>query len=75
MYKETFPEDVDKSNSSMRFLRKKLIIVIIIVPVVSIIFAIWFFFISDAYNAFEDTNKFLPPNCYSVNGKQICPTK
>jgi len=65
--------DVDKSNPSTRFFGRRLIIIIIIVAVVPITFAVWFFFISDADNAFEDTKNVLPPNCYSINGKQTCP--
>jgi flagellar basal body-associated protein FliL len=67
--------DADKSNRSRIFSGKSLIIIIIIVAVVPITFAVWFFFISDADNAFEDTKNVLPPNCYSINGKQTCPKK
>ena len=68
----TFPEDVDKSNPSSRFVSRKLILVIIIVLVAGITFGVWFFFISDSDNAIHTSDSFLPPNCYSVNGKQIC---
>ena len=70
----TFPEDVDKSNPSSRFVSRKLILVTIIVLVAGITFGVWFFFISDSDNALDTSDNFLPPNCYSVNGKQICPS-
>jgi hypothetical protein len=70
----TFPEDVDKSNPSSRFVSRKLILVTIIVLVAGITFGVWFFFISDSDNAIDTSDNFLPPNCYSVNGKQICPS-
>jgi hypothetical protein len=70
----TFPEDVDKSNRSFRFHNRKLILGIIIVAAAGITFGIWFFFISDSDNAIDTSDNFLPPNCYSVNGKQICPS-
>ncbi|HEX7178732.1 MAG TPA: hypothetical protein VF220_03330 [Nitrososphaeraceae archaeon] len=74
VFRVTFPEDVDKSNPSSRFVSKKLILVIIIVLVAGITFGVWFFFISDSDNAIDTSDNFLPPNCYSVNGKQICPS-
>jgi hypothetical protein len=70
----TFPEDVDKSNPSSRFVSRKLILVTIIVLVAGITFGVWFFFISDSDNAIDTGDNFLPPNCYSLNGKQICPS-
>jgi len=70
----TFREDVDKSNRSFRFHNRKLILAIIIVAAAGITFGIWFFFISDSDNAIDTSDNFLPPNCYSVNGKQICPS-
>lgn len=74
VFRVTFPEDVDKSNRSFRFLNRKLIVAIIIVAAAGITFGIWFFFISDSDNAIDTSDNFLPPNCYSVNGKQICPS-
>jgi hypothetical protein len=70
----TYPEDVDKANRSSRFVSRKLILVTIIVLVAGITFGVWFFFISDSDNAIDTSDNFLPPNCYSVNGKQICPS-
>jgi len=69
----TFPEDVDKSNRSFRFLNRKLILAIIIVAAAGITFGIWFFF-TYSDNAIDTSDNFLPPNCYSINGKQICPS-
>jgi hypothetical protein len=56
-----------------RFLRKNIIVAIIIVAGAGIGFAVWFFFISDAYNTLDDISNYLPPDCYSINGKQVCP--
>ncbi|TLX86306.1 MAG: hypothetical protein E6L04_03660 [Thaumarchaeota archaeon] len=70
----TFPEDVDNSNAPSRFFGRRLILAIIIVLVAGLTFGLWFF-ISDSNNAAENTDIYLPPNCYSVNGKQTCPPK
>jgi heme/copper-type cytochrome/quinol oxidase subunit 2 len=67
-------KDFANSDPSRTFFGIKLILVIIIVSVVGVVFGILFFFISDTYNAFEGTNNFLLPNCYSISGNQICPT-
>ena len=64
---------VDNSNSTKSFFGKKLMIVIIIVLAAGLTFAVWFFFISDSNTAIENGDNFLPPPCYSINGKQICP--
>jgi hypothetical protein len=58
-----------------RFFGRRLILAIIIVLVAGLTFGLWFFFISDSNNAAENSDIYLPPNCYSVNGKQICPPK
>jgi hypothetical protein len=71
----TLRKDNDKFNQSKRFLRKNIILAIIIVAGAGIAVAVWFFFVSDAYNTINDTNNYLPPDCYSINGKQICPKK
>jgi hypothetical protein len=71
----TFPEDVDKSIRSFRFFNRKLILAIIIVAVANITFCVWFFFITGSDIAIGNSDKYLPPNCYSINGKQICPPK
>jgi hypothetical protein len=39
--------------------------------VAAIIFGIFFFV--GQYNTFDGSTNFLPPNCYLLNGKQICP--
>ena len=63
--------DGDKSGMK-KFFSKKLTIVIIIVLIVGLIFGAWFFFIGDSDNSLEESDNFLPSNCYSVNDKQIC---
>jgi len=70
----TAPDDFNSPKAPSKFASKKLrlIIIIIIVAVAVIIFAIWLFSISGAPNPYYD-NVVLPPNCYSLNGKQICP--
>lgn len=68
----SFPEDVN-SNTSSGFFGRKLILAMIIAVVVIVIFAVWFFFISDTYNATENSDNYVPSNCYSINGKQTCP--
>jgi hypothetical protein len=70
-----FPEDVDNSNAPSRFFGRRLILATIIVLVAGVTFGLWFFFISDSNNAGENSDIHLPPICYSVNGKQICPPK
>jgi hypothetical protein len=50
-------------------------VVIIIISVVSVTLSVvWFFLIPHARNL-ENANNVLPPDCYSVNGKQICPKR
>ena len=71
----TFPDDVDNSNASSRFFGRRLILVIIVVLVAGLTFGLWFFFISDSDNAVQNSDIYLAPNCYSVNGKQTCPPK
>jgi hypothetical protein len=69
----TFPDDVDNSNAPSRFFGRRLILVIIVVLVAGLTFGLWFFFISDSDNAVQNSDIYLAPNCYSVNGKQTCP--
>jgi hypothetical protein len=69
----TFAGHAQNSNQSRRLLGRRLILGIIIVLVASIVFGVWFFFISGLDNAIRNSEKYLPPNCYSINGKQICP--
>jgi hypothetical protein len=71
----TFFEHDENSNQSRTFPGRRLILAIIIVLVASIAFGFWFFFISSPDNAIGNSDKYLPPNCYSINGKQICPPK
>jgi hypothetical protein len=71
----TFVGHVQNSNQSNRLLGRRLILGIIIVLFVSISFGVWFFVISGLDNAIGNNEKYLPPNCYSINGKQICPPK
>jgi hypothetical protein len=66
--------DDDESGSATRFFETKLLFILII-SAAGITFAIWFFFISGADKASEDVKTVLPPNCYSINGKQTCPKK
>ena len=56
---------------------KKLILalIIVLVSVVGLIVGVSFFFISDSDNAAQNSENYLPPNCYSINGKQTCPKK
>jgi hypothetical protein len=70
----TFVGHVQNSNQSNRLLGRRLILGIIIVVFVNII-GVWFFVISGLDNAIGNSEKYLPPNCYSINGKQICPPK
>jgi len=64
----------DKSNQSKTFLRNNIIVaIIIIISLVTVTLSVaWFFLIPYARNL-QDTNNVLPPDCYSINGKQICP--
>ena len=71
----TLPEHLVDSNQSRKLLGRRLILAIIIVLVAGLTFGLWFFFISDSNNAAENSDIYLPPNCYSVNGKQTCPPK
>ena len=52
-----------------------MMLVIIIVVVAGFVFGVWFFSISESDNAIQNSENYLPPNCYSVNGKQTCPIK
>ena len=71
----TFPDDVDNSNAPSRFFGRRLILVIIVVLVAGLTFGLWFFFISDSDKAVQNSDIYLAPNCYSVNGKQTYPPK
>jgi hypothetical protein len=67
----TVPEDIN--NRSTRFFGKRILLAIIIILIAGLSFAVWYFFISDSNNVAKNSDVYLPPNCYSVNGKQICP--
>jgi len=54
-----------------RLLQRKITLIIIAIIVAAIIWAIMFFF-GDENNKSKNT-KYLPPNCYSLNDKIICP--
>jgi hypothetical protein len=62
-------DNAGKSTLS-RFIKKKLIVITIIITVAAVIIGIWLFFMG-AHNI-ENTN-ILPPNCYMINEKPICP--
>ena len=62
--------DNDSKSSLTKFNKRKLIVITIIISVAAIIIGMWFFFMNE--HNFGSTN-FLPPNCYMINGKQICP--
>jgi predicted secreted protein len=65
----SFPDDFHDSNIS-RF-NGKLKIIIIAVVIAVIIFG--FFYFVGHYKTLNESTNYLPPNCYSVNGKEICP--
>jgi hypothetical protein len=78
----TIPGDVSNSKLPSKLADKR-VWLIIVIAVAGIIFGIWLFFISgiifgiwlffiSGYN-FSDNSEKLPPNCYSLNAKQICP--
>lgn len=71
----TLPEHHVDSNLSRKLLGRRLILAIIVVLVANIAFGVWFFFISGSDIAIWNSDKYLPPDCYSINGKQICPHK
>ena len=69
----TVAKSVNNDNKSNRLLGRKLIIGIIIVFVATLAISIWFFSVSSSGFGVGITEKYLPPNCYSINGDQICP--
>jgi hypothetical protein len=69
----TLPKYVQNSDQSSRLIGRRLCLAIIILLVSGIIFGSWFFFISDLDNVIWNNDNYLPPNCYLINGKQICP--
>jgi hypothetical protein len=69
----TFPGHVERSNASTKFFKRRLVLAIIMVLAAGLAFGLWFFFIYDSHDAVEKSENYLPPNCYSINAKQICP--
>ena len=69
----TFAKSVSNANQSNRLLGGKLIVALIIVLVATFVVGAWFFSISSLGLGVGITEKYLPPNCYSINGNQICP--
>jgi hypothetical protein len=68
-----FPRHVQNSNQSSRFRGRRFIVGIIILLLAGLTFGVWFFFIYS--DAIGNNDSFLPPDCYSINGKQICPKR
>lgn len=66
----TIPEDVN--NRSRFFGNRILLTIIIIILVAGLAFGLWYFFIYGSQIAPQNSDVYLPPNCYSVNGKQTC---
>ena len=60
----------DSKSTLSKFIKRKLIVITIIITVAAIIIGIGLFFMGE--HKFESID-ILPPNCYMINGKQICP--
>jgi hypothetical protein len=69
----TIAKSVINPDQSNRLFARKLIIGIIIVLVATLAVGVWFFSFSSLGLGIGNTGKYLPPNCYSINGNQICP--
>ena len=69
----TFVKSVNNSNQSYGLTGRKLIFVIIIVLVATLAVGVCLFSVSSLGLGIGNTEKYLPPNCYSINGNQICP--
>jgi hypothetical protein len=69
----TFAKSVINPDQSNRLFGRKLIIGIMIVLVATLAVGVWFFSISSLGLGIGNTEKYLPPDCYSINGNQICP--
>jgi hypothetical protein len=69
----TFAKSVINPDQSNRLFGRKLIIGIMIVLVATLAVGVWFFSISSLGLGIGNTGKYLPPDCYSINGNQICP--
>jgi len=61
-----FAKSVINPNQSNRLFGRKLIIGIIIVLVATLAVGVWFFSISSLGLGIGNTEKYLPPNCYSI---------
>jgi hypothetical protein len=66
----TFPGDVSNSKRPSKLADRR-VWLIVVIAVAVIMFAVWLFFISGYIGL--DNSEMLPPNCYSLNGKQVCP--
>jgi hypothetical protein len=66
----SIPDDASNSKLPSKLADKR-VWLIILISVAVITFAIWLFFIPGYIPL--DNSEILPPNCYSLNGKQVCP--
>lgn len=66
------PGTDDRKLTSSSFRKLNLLLIAVIISVVAIIIGIGIFYFGE--NMAEDTN-ILSPNCYIINGKQICPSQ
>ena len=71
----TLSKHVQDSYQSGWLIGRRVGVAIMVVLVSGVMFGFWFFFISDLDNVIWNNDNYLPPNCYSINGKQICPPK
>jgi cell division septal protein FtsQ len=71
----TLTKHVQNSDQSRWLIGRRLGLAIIIVLVSGIMFWFLVLLISDIDNVIWNNDNYLPPNCYSINGKQICPPK
>jgi len=62
----TFAKSVINRDQSNRLFGRKLIIGIMIVLVATLAVGVWFFSISSLGLGIGNTEKYLPPNCYSI---------
>ncbi|HKQ20469.1 MAG TPA: hypothetical protein VJS91_00390 [Nitrososphaeraceae archaeon] len=63
----------EPSSRLLGVLGKKKILIVIIIAITAIGFGICFFSMNEN-NISKSTSDFVPPNCYIINGKRICPT-
>ena len=70
----TFAKIVKNPYQSKKLFGRKLIIgMIIIALLATLAMGICLFSISSLGLGIGNNDKYLPPNCYSINGNQICP--